>query len=270
MSKPTLIYGTAWKKESTAQLVAAAWQAGFRAFDTACQPRHYREDLVGQALAAIMGQGVPRDEFYVQTKFTSPTGQDAASIPYDATLPIGEQVAASFKVSQQNLFTQYIDGLVLHSPFAQFEQTLEAWRAMELIYQQGQVGQLGISNCYDAAEFKRLYQQAQVKPTILQNRFYTKTGYDKELRAFCLEQQISYQSFWTLTANPHLLEHGVLVFLSRRLRKTTAQILFRYLQLRGVTPLTGTTDIEHMQEDLDVQSIELTDEDLQSIDRLLI
>lgn len=270
MLKPTLIYGTAWKKELTSQMLATAWQAGFRAFDTACQPKHYREDLVGQALAAIMAQGVQRAAFYLQTKYTSPNGQDTASIPYDARLPIAKQVAASFKASQMNLFTQYIDGLILHSPFAQFEQTLEAWRAMELIHQQGLVGRLGISNCYDSAEFKRLYQQAQVKPTIVQNRFYSKTLYDKELRAFCLDQQISYQSFWTLTANPHLLEHGVLVFLSRRLRKSPAQILFRYLQLRGVTPLTGTTDIEHMREDLEVTSIELSAEDLASIDRLLV
>lgn len=270
MLKPTLIYGTAWKKDLTTQMVSAAWHAGFRAFDTACQPKHYREDLVGKALAAIMQQGVPREAFYLQTKYTSPTGQDAASIPYDAQLSVGEQVAASFKVSQINLFTQYIDGLILHSPFAQFEQTLEAWRAMELIYQQGLVGQLGISNCYDVAEFKRLYQQAQVKPSIVQNRFYSKTLFDKELRAFCLDHQIGYQSFWTLTANPHLLEHGVLVFLSRRLRKSPAQILFRYLQLRGVTPLTGTTDVDHMREDLQVTSIDLTSEDLASIDRLLI
>ena len=38
-----IIYGTAWKKERTAELVIAAVLAGFRGIDTACQPKHYQE-----------------------------------------------------------------------------------------------------------------------------------------------------------------------------------------------------------------------------------
>jgi hypothetical protein len=39
---PRLIYGTAWKKEATTQLVINAVLNGFRGIDTACQPKHYR------------------------------------------------------------------------------------------------------------------------------------------------------------------------------------------------------------------------------------
>ena len=39
---PRLIYGTAWKKEATTQLVIDAVLNGFRGIDTACQPKHYR------------------------------------------------------------------------------------------------------------------------------------------------------------------------------------------------------------------------------------
>jgi hypothetical protein len=39
---PRLIYGTAWKKEATTQLVIKAILNGFRGIDTACQPKHYR------------------------------------------------------------------------------------------------------------------------------------------------------------------------------------------------------------------------------------
>jgi hypothetical protein len=44
---PSVIYGTAWKKEKTADLVALALQQGFRGIDTACQPKHYNEAGVG-------------------------------------------------------------------------------------------------------------------------------------------------------------------------------------------------------------------------------
>lgn len=40
--KPFIIYGTAWKKERTAELVAEAVRSGFRFIDTACQPKHYK------------------------------------------------------------------------------------------------------------------------------------------------------------------------------------------------------------------------------------
>jgi diketogulonate reductase-like aldo/keto reductase len=36
-----------------AELVEQAVLAGFRGIDTACQPKHYREDLVGQALQRL-------------------------------------------------------------------------------------------------------------------------------------------------------------------------------------------------------------------------
>ena len=39
---PRLIYGTAWKKEATTELVIRAVLNGFRGIDTACQPKHYR------------------------------------------------------------------------------------------------------------------------------------------------------------------------------------------------------------------------------------
>lgn len=36
---PRMIYGTAWKKERTADLVEQAFKLGFRGVDTACQVR---------------------------------------------------------------------------------------------------------------------------------------------------------------------------------------------------------------------------------------
>lgn len=63
---PALVYGTAWKKDQTADLVYRAIRAGFRAIDTAAQPKHYREDLVGSGIRRAIREGiVRRDELYV-------------------------------------------------------------------------------------------------------------------------------------------------------------------------------------------------------------
>ena len=64
--KPAFIYGTAWKKDQTKRLVKEALAQGFRRVDTAAQPRHYQEPLVGDALRETFEEGlVKREEIYV-------------------------------------------------------------------------------------------------------------------------------------------------------------------------------------------------------------
>ena len=105
MQMPPIIYGTAWKQERTEALVVQALRAGFRAIDTACQPKHYHEPGVGAALAACQREGIRREEVYLQTKFTSLSGHDPQRIPYDPSASLPEQVAQSFAASLRNLLT---------------------------------------------------------------------------------------------------------------------------------------------------------------------
>jgi len=264
--KPNLIYGTAWKKEKTAIYVEDAIKLGFRAIDTACQPRHYREDLVGEG---IKKSGVERDELFIQTKFTPQGGQDPSSIPYDPNFPIDMQIRASLEVSMENLQTDFLDSLILHSPLHTFGETLKAWRTFEEFVKEGRVGVIGISNCYNPDFFKKLYEQASIKPSFLQNRFYKDSDYDIYLRAFCNENSITYQSFWTLTANPDILGSSLFVDLQKKYEKTAEQILFRYLTLSGVVPLIGSTSKTHLKQDLDIFSFRLDKSDVEQIDKLL-
>lgn len=266
---PKIIYGTAWKKDQTAHLVEKAVRYGFAGIDTACQPKHYQEEGVGAALAALQKQGLRRDRLFLQTKFTPLPGQDPERIPYDPDAPLAEQVAQSFARSQKNLGTDYVDSLVLHSPLPTWDQLMTVWRAMEDIHDQQGARLLGISNCYDPALFKRLHQEARVKPSVLQNRFYADTGYDQALRAFCREASVVYQSFWTLTANPHILRSRVVQDLARQYRRTDAQIFFRFLTQIGIVPLTGTTSDQHMQEDLAIFEFEIAADALPRLEALL-
>lgn len=263
---PGIMYGTAWKEQRTAALVALALKSGFRGIDTACQPKHYNEAGVGEGVAAA---GVPRDELYLQSKFTSVSGQDPKRIPYDARAPLAPQVAQSIETSLRNLRTNYLDCLVLHSPMPDMASTLTVWRAMEAACERGVVRQLGISNCYEPKVFDALWQASRIQPAVLQNRFYDKTHYDRELRERCRTLGVVYQSFWTLTANPHLLEHEVVTRLGSIYQRTPAQILFRYLTQAGVVPLTGTQSARHMEEDLAIFEFELSVSERAAISGLL-
>lgn len=266
---PRLLYGTAWKKDDTARLVQLALAQGFRGVDTACQPKHYDEAGVGEGLAAACAAGLQRDALYVQTKFTPLSGQDPARVPYDTQAPLARQVAQSFAASQRNLRLERVDGLILHSPLSDLQQTRVVWSAMEALVESGNVRQLGISNCYRLDLLRGLFDAARIKPAIVQNRFYADSGYDRGIRAFCVERGIVYQGFWTLTANPHLLASAPIRAAAARYGRTPAQVLFRWLTQQGIVPLTGTRDPVHMREDLAIFEFALDSAECEAIGVLL-
>lgn len=262
---PPLLYGTAWKKERTGELVELALRLGFRGIDTACQPKHYHEPGVGAGIAACLGRGLTRESLYLQTKFTPLSGQDPERVPYAAKADLATQIRQSCEVSLQNLRTSYLDCLLLHSPLATPARTLEAWSVLEELVQSGLVASIGISNCYTPKLFRTLCEKTRVKPSVLQNRFYAKTGYDVELRALCATHGARYQSFWTLTANPRVLSDPRLRSIADRHRLSPEQAFFRSLMQQGIVPLTGTCSREHMQQDLDVVRAELEPQEVQAI-----
>lgn len=273
---PRILYGTAWKKAQTAAWVERALAAGFAGIDTACQPKHYDEAGVGAGITAsarareAAGAAAPStDPLYLQTKFTPLAAQDPARVPYDAAAPLAQQVTQSFAVSQRNLGRERLAAVLLHSMLRDRAGQREVWGAMETLVDSGHVGLIGISNCYDPAELQRLWREARIKPSIVQNRFHAENGYDKTIRAFCREHGLVYQSFWTLSANPHLLHDTVVLGLAAAYARTPAQILFRYLIQRDVVPLTGTTSEVHLRESVAVLAFELDASDAAAIDALL-
>jgi diketogulonate reductase-like aldo/keto reductase len=68
-----------------------------------------------------------------------------------------------------------------------------------------------------------------------------------------------YQSFWTLTANPHVLSNDAVKALASTYTCTGPQVFFRYLTQVGIVPLTGTQSAIHMREDLSIFDCELAE-----------
>jgi len=264
-----MIYGTAWKKEDTVALVTEALSQGFRAIDTACQPKHYREDLAGNALEIAFSNGIKRDELFIQTKFTPIDGQDRNNMPYLESDDVLTRVEKSFLKSKENLKIDFIDSYLIHSPFSPIQDFISVYQKMELFVEIGQVGQIGLSNCYDLKLLEYVYANAKIKPKVLQNRFYKESNYDKDLRTFCEENNITYQSFWSLSANPHLLSSNEIISIATKYDKTPPQILYKFLNHINITPLNGTKSKIHMKEDLDIVNFELEEKEINSILNLL-
>jgi diketogulonate reductase-like aldo/keto reductase len=264
---PSFIYGTAWKKELTARLVQAAVTAGFRAIDTANQPVHYNEPAVGEALRALDAEGIGREKLFLQTKFTPVHGQDHR-IPYDASADLAVQVSQSFDRSLTHLGTEYVDSYLLHGPYTQRglrAEDWEVWAALVGIYQSGRAKLIGISNV-NAGQLAQLCERAAVKPMAVQNRCYASLGWDRDVRSVCREQGIVYEGFSLLTANQEILDHPAVLATANRLSTGPLQVIFRFAQQIGILPLTGTTSERHMKEDLQIGRIELSEEEVKTIE----
>lgn len=266
---PSFMYGTAWKKETTVQLVQQAVTAGFTAIDTANQLIHYEESLVGQALLALAQQGVTREHLFLQTKFTSTNGQDHRT-PYDASASLTIQVTQSFDSSLVHLHTDYLDSYVLHGPYQRRglgDADREVWAAIEGLYRSGNTKMIGISNV-TAEQLTQLCAQAVVKPMMVQNRCYAAFGWDKEVREICRAHGIIYQGFSLLTANREVFADPGIRAIAQRLGTGLAQVVFRFAMQIGILPLTGTTNPQHMKEDLQAEQLTLTAEDMQVIETI--
>ncbi len=253
------------------RLVQTAVASGFRAIDTANQPVHYHEPAVGEALRALGKQGITRESLFLQTKFTPVNGHDHR-IPYDASADLTTQVGQSVEGSLTHLGTDYVDSYLLHGPYSRRglgPEDWEVWAALERIYQSGRAKMIGISNV-NAGQLTQLCERAAVKPMVVQNRCYASLGWDQEVRAVCKTQGIVYEGFSLLTANQDILDHPAILAMATRLGTGPLQVIFRFAQQIGILPLTGTTNAQHMKEDLQVEQIELSQDEVKVVETIAV
>lgn len=166
-----------------------------------------------------------------------------------------DQVHSSIASSLHNLRSgddspQYLDSVLLHSPLATIADTLAVWEVLSIYVNRGQIRHIGISNC-PLPTLRRLNESA-IKPAIVQNRFYPDTEYEPELRAYCKEEGIVFQSFWTLTGNPMLITNEVIVDLAKKVGVDEEVAMYALvLGLGGISVLDGTTNQRRMLGDLE-------------------
>lgn len=195
----------------------------------------------------------------IQTKFTPPSGQDPNNMPYSLSQSLEERVVTSIESSLKN-FTfagsePYIDCLVLHSPLSTSAETLAAWSAFSR-FCPTRIRTLGISNT-TLPLLQELHAKAEIKPSVVQNRFYPDTKWEVELRKWCRGEGIVFQSFWTLTGNPRLNRSSVVKEMAALLEEKgveDALVVAYYglvLGLQGVSVLNGTKDEGRMRNDLE-------------------
>lgn len=142
---------------------------------------------------------------------------------------------------------------------------------------EGKVRMIGMSNTYDVKILAALQKARKVQ--VVQNRWYEGNKWDKQVFNYCHQHEIMYQcvcccfffrcfrrsltgktkhrSFWTLSGSPSLVGSPAIARIAEDSGLTPAQVVLRHAQLRGVVPLSGTTEEGHMRQDLDLENCSL-------------
>merc|ERR1711933_131633 len=90
------------------------------------------------------------------------------------------------------------------------------------------------------------------------------------------ENNVVFQSFWTLTANSKsrrsggkLLTLPSMLDLAAKYNVSVEVLFFRFLIGEGVVPLTGTCSLGHMSDDLAARSVPLAAADAEKIANMM-
>jgi diketogulonate reductase-like aldo/keto reductase len=211
---------------------------------------------------------VRREDIFLQTKFTYRPGQDHR-LPYNPEARLAEQAAQSMASSLEHLGTDYVDSYVLHGPSSSewTDADAEVWESMRKERDAGRTRLLGVSNV-SLRHLERMVEVDTKSPAFVQNRCYARFGWDREVRAFCRERKIIYQGFSLLTANVEVLRHPLITGLAARAKVGPAQVVFAFARGVGMLPLTGTSNAEHMKEDLAAIHVELETEEVRAIESI--
>ncbi len=234
-------------KEETKRCVLNAINVGFRSIDTA--QSYFNEAEVGEAITEC---GVQRNELFITTKVW------IDNYGY-------ENCKKSVEVSLKKLGTDYIDLVLLHQPFSDY---YGAYRALEDLYKEGKIRAIGVSNFYpdrlsDMCLFGRKIIPAvnQVETNPLNAQFEAQEN---------MKKYGVHIAAWAPFGEGRngLFENETLVNIGKKYSKSSAQVILRWLIQRGIIIACKSTHRERMEQNFDVFDFELSDEDMENINKL--
>lgn len=245
--------------EETVDAVRTALETGYRHIDTAAAYGNERE--VGEGIRA---SGVDRDDIVVETKIW------VSDYGFDQTLH-------AFDKATGKLGFDTIDVLILHQPAPdRFEQTVQAYRALERLYADGRVRAIGVSN-FMPHHLRSLLEQSDVIPALNQVELHPYFAQPDVQRADA-EHGILDQA-WSpiggITFYPGWGDERVSVMDDPTIRsiaeahgRTPAQVMLRWHVQQGRNAIPKSTNPGRIAENFAVFDFALTDDELARLDAL--
>lgn len=244
---PILGIGTyALSSEQAENSVYWALRDGYRLIDTA---RIYgNEDGVGRGIRRAIEEGyVTREEIFVTTKmWTSDFGNGDAAI--DASL--------------ERLGLDYIDLMILHH--SQPSNDVDAYQAMERAVADGKLRYIGLSNYYEPEDFDRLVNATTIVPALLQNETHP-YHQSTEMKTHIAQYGTVLESWFPLGGRGNtqiLFNDPTIAAIAEAHDKTSAQVILRWHLQAGNIAIPGSSNPDHILENISIFDFELTDDEM--------
>lgn len=224
--------------------VTALLESGGRLIDTAYM--YGNEAAVGRA---IRDSDVPREEIFVITKIYP-----------------GEQYKDPEKAIQDaldKLDIGYIDMMLLHHPG---DNDVKAYKAMEQAVAEGKIHSIGLSNWY-IEELEDFLPQIDIMPALVQNEIHPYYQ-EQEVVPYIQDLGIVVQGWYPFGGRGHtseMLGDETLNEIANAHGVTAAQVILRWNLQRGIVVIPGSSNPDHIKENLDIFGFELTDEEMERI-----
>jgi diketogulonate reductase-like aldo/keto reductase len=230
--------------------VMALLENGGRLIDTAYM--YGNEEAVGEGVRKGMEEyGIPREEIYVITKIYPNQFDDPE---------------AAIDMALEKLDIGYIDMMLLHHPGT---NDVKAYQAMEKYVGEGKIHSLGLSNWY-VEELTEFLPQVTIKPALVQNEIHPYYQ-EKEVVPFIQANGIVVQCWYPLGGRGYtadLLGNETIQMIAKEHGVSVAQVILRWDLQRSIVVIPGSSNPDHIKENLDLFRFELTDEEMEQIGAL--
>ena len=248
---PILGLGTyALDHDTCVSSVMALLENGGRLIDTAYM--YGNEEAVGEGVRRGMEEyGIPRQEIFVITKI----------YPNQFSDP---EVAIDMALNKLDI--GYIDMMLLHHPGT---NDVKAYQAMEKYVEQGKIRSLGLSNWY-VEELTEFLPQVTITPALVQNEIHPYYQ-EQDVVPFIQEKGIVVQCWYPLGGRGYtadLLGNETIKAIAEAHGVSSAQVILRWDLQRGIVVIPGSSNPDHIRENLDLFGFELTDDEMAEIGEL--
>ncbi len=223
--------------------VADALEVGYRLIDTAAS--YGNEEAVGRALRRC---GIAREDLFITTKlWVSDAGY--------------ERTKAAFERSMRRLGLDYLDLYLIHQPYGDVHGS---WRAMQELYREGRVRAIGVSN-FHPDRVMDLMLHNEVAPAV--NQIETHPFHQQvEAQRFLVANGVQIESWGPFAeGRNNLFQNETLGGIALKHRRSTAQVILRWLVQRGVVAIPKSVKKARMEENLAVFDFTLGADDLAAI-----
>ncbi len=251
---PKVGYGTWQIPNSEAyQCTLDALSIGYRHIDTAKAYRN--EKAVGKA---IKESGLKREDVFVTSKLPAQTKG------YQETLQ-------AFNETMNDLGLEYLDLYLIHAPWPWDEMgkdctegNIQSWKAMELLYKEGRIKSIGVSN-FSPKDIQAILDTCEIVPMVNQIRYFIGNT-QVETVEFCNKHNILIEAYSPL-ATGKIFNNPKVQKVAEKLGVSIAQLSIRYCIDRNTLPLPKTTHKGRMEENAQLDFI-IPKEDLEFLDTL--